>query len=192
MNPYRSRVFSAIRSILGPHAPSHKALDFGSGDGWFSRKIQEEGLATEVISVDVKQRPHSLVDPLVYDGVNLPFENGSFDLVYAIDVLHHCPDPRQSLKEMLRCSRGLILLKDHNYCGTAGWLTLALLDELGNRRFGIPSPHRYQRDWEWFPEIEAGGFAVEEIIHPAICHTGLLGWATNGLQFIGLWRREPS
>jgi SAM-dependent methyltransferase len=190
MNSYRVSIFSAMKAILGPHAPFPKVLDFGSGDGWFARKFLEEGLATEVVPVDVKQRPHSLIEPLVYDGKTLPFEDNSFDLVYGVDVLHHCPDPRQSLGELMRCSRRFVLLKDHNYKGASGWLTLALLDELGNRRFGIPSPHRYQRGWEWFPWFEEGGFAVEQISHPALCHTGLLGWATNELQFIGLWRRD--
>jgi hypothetical protein len=33
---------------------------------------------------------------------------------------------------------------------------------------------------------------VEEIIHSAMCHSALLGWTTNKLQFNGLWGRELS
>jgi hypothetical protein len=33
---------------------------------------------------------------------------------------------------------------------------------------------------------------VEEIIHSAMCHSGLRGWITDKLQFNGLWRRELS
>jgi hypothetical protein len=66
------------------------------------------------------------------------------------------------------------------------------MDEIGNRRFGVDSVYQYQREWEWLPVIEAAGFVLETLVHPAPCHEGLLGWATNGLQFVGLWRRrEP-
>ena len=35
------------------------------------------------------------------------------------------------------------------------------------------------------------GFELERMVHPARCHTGLLGRATNRLQFVALWRRGP-
>jgi hypothetical protein len=47
------------------------------------------------------------------------------------------------------------------------------------------------RDWEWFGTLEESGFDLVELIHPARCHRSLLGWATNHLQFAGLWRRRP-
>jgi hypothetical protein len=106
-----------------------------------------------------------------------------------VDVLHHCADPGASLAELLRVARGWLLLKDHTHRGPGQRLTLALLDEIGNRRFGVPSLYRYQRGWEWLPAIERAGFALERMVHPAPCHTGLLGRATNRLQFVALWRR---
>jgi hypothetical protein len=63
------------------------------------------------------------------------------------------------------------------------------LDELGNRRFGIPSPYQYQRNWEWHTHLLANGWRALSFIHPAICHTGILGAMTNGLQYVALYER---
>jgi SAM-dependent methyltransferase len=167
-----------------------RALDFGSGDGWFANEFGCGGLARDVVAVDVMPRELSYVQPLVYDGKHLPFADRTFDLVSSIDVLHHCPDPRASLREALRCTGRFFLLKDHTYRGLAGKLALCVLDEVGNRRFGVSSPYHYQRAREWFPWIAEAGFALRRLIHPAPCHRGVLGWATNRLQFIGLWERE--
>jgi ubiquinone/menaquinone biosynthesis C-methylase UbiE len=39
------------------------------------------------------------------DGENLPFADGSFDLVYCVASLHHALDARKMLKEMARVTR---------------------------------------------------------------------------------------
>ncbi|HEX5760919.1 MAG TPA: class I SAM-dependent methyltransferase [Thermoanaerobaculia bacterium] len=191
MNPYRRRILDLALELTAPHRPFARALDFGSGDGWFAASFRAAGLAGEVVPVDVLRRRRTVVEPRLYDGARLPFDDGSFDLAYAVDVLHHCPDPPASLAELLRVTRGWLLLKDHTHRGLRQRCTLALLDEIGNRRFGVPSLYRYQRGWEWLPQIAAAGFTLERLIHPAPCHGGALGGATNGLQFVALWRRNP-
>lgn len=191
-NPYRRRILDLMGSLLRPHLPLRRALDFGSGDGWFAHCLQTDGAAKEVVAVDVTRRRHAFTTVELYDGHRLPFEDRSFDLAFAIDAIHHCDDPREGLRELLRCAGRFLLLKDHTYRSAGGKLALAVLDEIGNRRLGVASVYRYQREWEWTPQIEAAGFVSEHLVHPARCHTGLLGWATNDLQFVGLWRRaEP-
>jgi len=188
---YRDRVFALLRDALRPFAPAHRALDFGAGDGWFARAFQDTGLAREVVGVDVQPRARQYIQPVLYDGRHIPFDDRHFDLVTSIDVLHHCPDPRASLIEALRCSSRFFLLKDHTYVTMGGKVALAVLDELGNRRFAVPSPHHYQKGRSWFPWIENEGFALRALVHPAPCHAALLGWMTNRLQFVGLWERTP-
>ena len=189
MSRYQERVFSILRDALSPVAPVRSALDFGCGDGWYTAALAREGLCREALGVDVKRRERTHVEPLLYDGITLPFSSRSFELVFSADALHHCPDPRSSLHEMARCAARWVLLKDHVYGSPAGYAALAVLDELGNRRFGIPSPHRYQRAWEWDGWLRAEGFRCRRVVHPAPCHVGPLGLATNGLQFVSLWER---
>jgi len=182
-------VLGLCEQLLQSRGPVKHALDYGCGDGWFAKQFADKGLAGDVAAVDVQQPRDALVLVRVYDGGRLPFDNAQFDLVYALDVLHHTPDPLASLAEIARCSRSWLLLKDHTFDSCWGWLSLAAMDEIGNRRFGVVSRYRYMRRFEWLPQIEAEGFELIELIHPAACHTSLLGWATNRLQFAGLWRR---
>jgi SAM-dependent methyltransferase len=192
MNPYRRRVLESFDTVLRPHAPVASCLDFGAGDGWFASSFVERNLAKDVTAVDVQARGRTFTPVTLYDGVRLPFGDRSFELVSSVDVLHHCPDPRASLQDALRCSSRFFLLKDHTYSGPAGRAALAILDEIGNRRFGIPSPFNYRTLPEWSEWIDACGFARRHLVHPAPCHTGALGWATNSLQFIGLWERRSA
>ncbi|MCS6520872.1 class I SAM-dependent methyltransferase, partial [Burkholderia thailandensis] len=106
-------------------------------------------------------------DPVSTSGLPRPVQHRTFDLVYAIDVLHRSPVPAQFVREIARCSRRWLLLKDHTYQSLQGWLTLCALDELGNRRFSIPSLYKYQREWEWLPLIEEQGFKCVNTMHPA-------------------------
>jgi SAM-dependent methyltransferase len=189
-NAYRGQVLELLESLLKPIGPFTRVLDFGSGDGWFAEMFRQEKIATEIIAVDVCRRRQSLSEPLLYDGKRLPFDDRSFELTYSIDVLHHCDNPRASLKDLLRCTDKYILLKDHIYQRFSGNIALRIMDELGNRRFGIASLYRYQYRWDWVPWIEEEGFVLQRLIHPAACHAGLLGWVTNSLQFVGLWKRK--
>ena len=189
MNPYRQRILPMLLELLRDRTPIGTALDFGSGDGWFATQLQQSGLIGALTPVDVKRREKTLVEPRLYDGCRLPFPDRSFDLVYSVDVLHHCPDPVESLRDLIRCSNRLLVLKDHTWRTKIGKLGLAVLDELGNRKFGIPCLYRYQHRWDWFPIIEEAGFRLVRLIHPAPCHTGLLGRLTNPLQFAAIWER---
>lgn len=185
---YRDRTLEQMLGVLSRVDGHETALDFGAGDGFFCQQLLAAGAAREITPIDVVERRHSFVKPRLYDGGALPFADRSFDLVYAVDVVHHCPDPMFALGEMARCTRRWLMLKDHNCGGPLGHLALAALDELGNRRFGIPSPGRYQRDWAWVKSLESQGFVRSAFVHPMPCHVGLLS-STNGLQFLALWRR---
>jgi len=189
MNSYRQRILPMLLELLQQKSPIGAALDFGSGDGWFAQQLQQSGRIRRITPVDVKLREKTFVSPQLYDGSRLPFADRSFDLVYSVDVLHHCPDPAASLGDLVRCSKRLVLLKDHTWHTRLGKWGLALLDELGNRQFGIPCLYRYQYRFEWFDIVEKAGFQLVKLIHPAPCHAGLLGQLTNPLQFIAFWER---
>jgi len=167
-------------------------LDFGSGDGWFASRLLAENLTLELVALDIKRRESVYLEPCIYvPGGDLPFEDGSFDLAYSVDVLHHCDDPFSQLDELTRVSRRYLLIKDHNYSSAAGRLALAVLDELGNRKFGIPSPYNYQHAWSWTEHLARRGWVQKILIHPAPCHVGPLGLLTNSLQYVALYEREP-
>jgi SAM-dependent methyltransferase len=187
---YQKRIFDQALDLVRPLGTLNTALDFGSGNGWFCKQFRQSGLFREVSPIDVQERKQSLVKPTLYDGNKLPFPDAAFDLVYSFDVLHHCPDPLAALNELLRCTKRFFLLKDHTYSTRLGQLCLAVMDEIGNRRFGVPSLYHYQKNWDWLPRITAQGFREVRRIHPLRCHVRLMGAATNRLQFLGLWERD--
>ncbi len=186
LTEYQNRILEYAVACLGTGA--ERALDFGCGDGALAKAFKERAIARDVVAVDVRAPDVSEVPIVVYSG-RLPFEDRAFDLVYAIDVLHHCDDPRESLRDLLRCTSRRIFLKDHTYGALPGKLALAALDLRRNLPRGISSPFHYQHGWEWESLIEDAGFRRIARIHPAVCNRGLLGRLTNELQFVSVWQR---
>ena len=190
MNGYRQRVLTLMQSLLESYSPLTEALDFGSGDGCFAHAIRENRLAEHVVAVDVQCRKQCLVEPLLYDGQNLPFADRSFELAYAIDVLHHCSQPREQLRELARCTRRFLLIKDHTYQSRGGRVVLAAVDKLSNWRFGVPCPCNHQRGWEWLQWVAEEGFVLDRLIYPAACHVRYWDRFLDRFEFVALWRRE--
>lgn len=188
MASYRDNVLALAAPCL-EKIDVDSVLDFGCGDGFFATRMPAVLRSTNITPIDVYRRPNCLVEPIIYDGGVLPFEDRQFNLSYAIDVLHHCRDPLASLRDLIRCTDRYLFLKDHTYSTPIGYAALCVLDELGNRRFHIPSLYHYQKRWSWVELIESSGMRRVELLAPAPVHTGLLGAASNGLQFIGLWER---
>lgn len=191
MNPYRRRIWLQLKELLSSvNLVAADILDFGSGDGWFSLLVQESSPSSSVTPIDVKKRDSVFREPVVYQpGSPLPFGAASFDFVYAVDVLHHCHSPEFYLDELSRVSRRYILIKDHTWQRRWEFWALAILDELGNRRFGIPSPQHYQYSNDWSEFLAARGWRLSQMIHPCRCHVGILGALTNRLQYIALYER---
>jgi len=84
-------------------------LDFGNGSGAVAHTLARKSGA-RVVGVDVAQNSIFPIPAVSYDGRVLPFRDGTFDLVYAVFVVHHCPDVKAVLREVSRVSKGRVLL----------------------------------------------------------------------------------
>jgi ubiquinone/menaquinone biosynthesis C-methylase UbiE len=116
------------------HFGIQSILDVGSGTG---RVLSAFKLAMPDIKVvgiepsaELRKVGHSkgLAETQLIDGdaMNLPFGDGSFDLVCEFAVLHHIPVPSQAVSEMLRVSRKGIFISDCNNFGQGGKLSRLL------------------------------------------------------------------
>src|SRR2546421_9974928 len=117
MSAYKARVLEILASVLRGHGPVERALDFGAGDGWFAERLEQGGLARDVVAVDVMRRARSAHEGMVYDGTHLPFDDRSFDLAYALRALHPCPGPPASPRALPRGPPWALLPQDHVHPG---------------------------------------------------------------------------
>ena len=104
--------------------PRGRGLDVGCGTGVLARQLTAAGL--EMTGLDSSDgmlavaREHSPAVDLVHgSGTELPFEDGSFDLVVTVATLHHIAAPdavRATLGELARVVKpgGRIVVWDHN------------------------------------------------------------------------------
>jgi SAM-dependent methyltransferase len=101
----------------------------------------------------------------------MAFDDGSWDIVHAHQVLQHLPDPVTALKEMRRVVRpgGIVAARDSDY-GAFTWhpaderLTrwLALYHDIARSNRGEPDAGRYLLSWAQragFTRIEASASA---------------------------------
>jgi SAM-dependent methyltransferase len=98
-------------------------LDVGCGVGLAHRYLiphfqKLTGIDIEKSAISSARSNHPKVPYLQYDGKQLPFEKGTFDITFAICVMHHV-NPlswRKFLKEMKRVTRpnGLVVVFEHN------------------------------------------------------------------------------
>lgn len=188
-NGYRRRIWREMRGLLAGLTPMTQILDVGAGDGWFACSIEGTGACDVVTAIDVMARPEPYHRVETYDGDLLPYPDAAYDLVYAVDVVHHAEEPAKLLVQMARCTRRYLLLKDHTWRTKLGWLTLAARDEFGNRRFGVRCVYRYQRGWEWDVVLQRSRLKRVQLIYPLKCHVGPLGRLANTSEFLSLWER---
>jgi 2-polyprenyl-3-methyl-5-hydroxy-6-metoxy-1,4-benzoquinol methylase len=90
-----------------------RVLDLGSGQGYTAVELALRGV--QVTSIDMSEEMirtaylHALdrgvadrIEFHLTDGVDLPFEEGSFEVVMMVNVLHHLDNPESVLPEIAR------------------------------------------------------------------------------------------
>lgn len=122
----RYKIVDACRMADKRRVQVQRILDFGSGIGNSLQPMRElfpdahiTCLDVSVQSLDMCRRQLSEnVEFLAYDGIDLPNDLGTFDLIFTACVFHHIPDSvhvslLQQLRKRLR-KGGLFMLFEHN------------------------------------------------------------------------------
>ncbi|MDX6585547.1 MAG: hypothetical protein QOI31_20 [Solirubrobacterales bacterium] len=112
----RQKLVKALDGL--PEAPFERALEIGSGTGYFSLNLMQEGVISNLVATDVStgmltslsKTAATLglgdrVETRQADAEELPFEDESFDLVLGHAVLHHIPDLPKAFSEFDRVLR---------------------------------------------------------------------------------------
>ncbi|MFN2490969.1 MAG: class I SAM-dependent methyltransferase [Actinomycetota bacterium] len=117
----RHLVELARRRLGDPGAVT--ALDVGCGvgitDGLLAEHFHElHAVDVSPAVIEVAREANPSVQYRLYDGTTLPYEEDSFELVFAICVLHHVPPPSwfhfgEELARVVK-SGGLVSIVEHN------------------------------------------------------------------------------
>jgi SAM-dependent methyltransferase len=169
------------RPVLADHyaqrIPARKVMDLGCGTGdsvelfpnaeWVGVDIEE--------SAEVAERTRTDATFVTYDGLNLPFDDASFELVFCKQVLEHVERPHELLAEVAR-----VIEPGGHLAGST-----SQLEAFHSRSIFNWTPHGFTLVAE-----EAGLEVVE--LRPVIDGFTLVLWRALGLPrcFHRWWARE--
>ncbi len=104
--------------------PEHiKVLDIGSGVGLVDHFLKNrfknlKGVDVETGVVEKARINNPEIDYYLYDGLRLPFDDNTFDMTFAVNVVHHVPPEnwQNFLNEMYRILKpcGIAAIFEHN------------------------------------------------------------------------------
>ena len=98
--------------------PATRLLDVGCGDGHLIRHIADQERSLEVVGIDAdlpeltrswERLGSARVSFQPADVYQLPFEDNSFQIVTAFELLEHVEDPHWALREMRRVCSGWLI-----------------------------------------------------------------------------------
>ena len=131
--------------------PRVKALDVATGGGHVARRLREEGC--QVVTLD--PAPGMGAD-VVARAEDVPFADGSFDVVVTRIAAHHFADIRAAVAEMVRVSNRLLVVED----------TLFLSEQQeAAERLRDPTHVRSYSEDQWRTLLEEAGLEVEQVEH---------------------------
>jgi SAM-dependent methyltransferase len=128
---------------------AESALDVATGGGHVARRLREVGI--NVVSVD----PAPGMQPdIVSRAEEIPFADGSFDVVACRVAAHHFQDVEKAVWEMSRVSRGRVIVVDNLF-----------LDDRAEEADRLRDPSHVRnytaQDWQGF--FERSGLLVDEV-----------------------------
>ncbi len=132
------------------------ALDVGTGAGYMTRAMRGAGATCYGIEYDMGEltwRGEPPTGIAIASALEMPFADGSFDVVFSSNVLEHVPDPWTMADEMVRVTRpgGIVYLSYTNWLSPWGGHETAPWHYLGGdyaarryeRHTGTPPKNRY-------------------------------------------------
>lgn len=130
--------------------PGVKIVDVATGGGHVARRLREAD--AEVVTVDLSP---GMEPDVLAPAEELPFEDGSFDVVVNRLAAHHFDSIPKAVAEFARVTRGLVVIEDHCYTDEETEQAEKLRD---------PSHVRSLSEAEWRGLLEGAGLEVTRVV----------------------------
>lgn len=127
----RAFIIEKARPISG------KILEAGTGKGYFALALAQEGLEFTSFDVSASEQKYALLNLLYYgwekqahldiaDAESLPYDEGAYDFIFTINMIHHLSNARKVCDEFIRVlsPSGILIISDLNSHG------LAVMDQI--------------------------------------------------------------
>jgi SAM-dependent methyltransferase len=137
----------AVVELCNPHA-GVKVLDVATGGGHVARRLREQG--AEVVTLDPS--PGMGAD-VIASAEDIPFADGSFDVVVSRIAAHHFDDLGKAIAEMTRVSNRVLVIEDMLYRTD---------EEQEAEKLRDPTHHRSLSIEEWHDLFVDAGLEIEQ------------------------------
>ncbi len=145
-NEYKQNVAKYISELCDKDS---NVLDVGCHDGRMSSYILDLNSYLKIEGVDIQENLPCTIKRTKYDGKLLPFPDDHFDIVMAIDMLHHTHDISLVISEMARVSKKYIIIKDVVIYSIFSHIGLCIADYLSNFNYSIKCTYNFPDGKEW-------------------------------------------
>jgi 2-polyprenyl-3-methyl-5-hydroxy-6-metoxy-1,4-benzoquinol methylase len=170
-NPIERRMVDGFATALQRCLPTTAArvLEVGCGEGRQltaigSRFPEADLIGLDLPDVELMEAWDGIESSMVQaSALTLPFADNRFDLVMAIEVLEHLPDPEQAMREIARVASGAVVL-------SVPWEPVWRLGNLARGRYvsalGNTPGHIQHFTRRGFARMVGRSIAVEEVLRP--------------------------
>ncbi len=140
---------SLAREIAALCPTGATVLDYGCDDGSTAQLILKHNPTLKIVGVDIQAHRAPQIPIKIFDGKTIPYPDNSFDVVIALDVLHHTTDIASHLQELKRVTKKQLIIKDHLSTSPLAKLMISSVDWLSNVIFDIPCAFNYPTKAGW-------------------------------------------
>jgi SAM-dependent methyltransferase len=139
----------AVVELCNPHE-GVRILDVATGGGHVARRLREHG--AEVVTLDPA---HAMRPDVVASAEDIPFADGSFDVVVSRIAAHHFENLGAAIGEMARVSNRVVVIEDMLYRSE---------EEEEAERLRDPSHVHSLTAEEWHELLESAALEIEQTL----------------------------